>query len=406
MDGLESRGRLVVIGATNMPNVLDPALRRPGRFDREIRIDVPNQIERREILAYYTRKMALGRTIDLDELAELTNGYVGADISALCREAATHAIMARLSSSSEQRDSGGVSQVTRDDFKAAMARVVPSMKRGLGIDVAKTAWTDIGGLDSVKLKLQQAVEWPLTRQAAMRRLGVRAPRGILLFGPPGCSKTTLIKVIATQSHATFLSINGAGLYSPFVGDAERTLRETFRRARATSPSVIFFDEIEAMVGKRALGGSGSNADSVQERILSTLLNEMDGVESADGVLVVGATNRIDMIDAALLRPGRFDRVIYVPPPDRIARKEILRIRAGSMPLADDVDPDSLAGRTEGFSGADMTNLCREAALLALRADMGAQTVDMRHFEAALRLAQPSLSPELLAYYTEMQQAYT
>ncbi|KAJ2681420.1 hypothetical protein H4R19_007344 [Coemansia spiralis] len=253
-----------------------------------------------------------------------------------------------------------------------MARVVPSTKRGLGIDVAQTAWSDVGGLADVKLKLQQAVEWPLTRAAAMKRLGLRAPRGVLLYGPPGCSKTTLIKVVATQTHATFLSINGAALYSPYVGDAERTLRDTFRQARTTSPAVVFFDEIEAMVGKRALGGAAG--DSVQERILSTLLNEMDGVEAADGVLVVGATNRIDMIDPALLRPGRFDRTVYVPPPDRAARAEILRIKARGMPLGPDVDMDELADRTHGFSGADMANLSREAALLVLRQDIGARQV--------------------------------
>ncbi|KAJ2355809.1 hypothetical protein GGF43_002463 [Coemansia sp. RSA 2618] len=402
MDGLKSRGRLVVIGATNLPNVLDPALRRPGRFDREIRIDVPNQIQRRDILAYYTRRMTLEKSIDLDTLAEWTNGYVGADISALCREAATHAITSRLSSKAPAK---APATITRDDFKAAMARVVPSTKRGLGIDIAKTKWTDIGGLEEVKTKLKQCVEWPLTRAAAMKRLGVRAPRGILLFGPPGCSKTTLIKVIATQNKATFLSINGASLYSPFVGDAERTLRETFRQARATRPSVIFFDEVEAMVGKRAMGGSG-NADSVQERILSTLLNEMDGVEAADDVLVVGATNRIDMIDDALLRPGRFDRIVYVPPPDRRSRQEILQIKTRSMPLGSDVDICALADMTEGFSGADIANLAREAAILALRQDMDVQCVDMRHFKEALLVVQPSLKSDLMEMYHDMQQKYT
>ncbi|KAJ2763761.1 hypothetical protein IWQ57_005453, partial [Coemansia nantahalensis] len=281
-----------------------------------------------------------------------------------------------------------------------MARVVPSTKRGLGIDVAVTAWSDVGGLADVKLKLQQAVEWPLTRAAAMARLGLRAPRGVLLYGPPGCSKTTLIKVVATQTRATFLSINGAALYSPYVGDAERTLRETFRQARTTSPAVVFFDEIEAMVGKRALGGAAG--DSVQERILSTLLNEMDGVEAADGVLVVGATNRIDMIDPALLRPGRFDRTVYVPPPDRAARAEILRIKARDMPLGADVDLDVLAERTRGFSGADMANLAREAALLVLRQAIDARQVDMRHFEAALHVVQPSLTAEMMQYYDKMQ----
>ncbi|KAJ2852400.1 hypothetical protein IWW36_000287 [Coemansia brasiliensis] len=397
MDGLESRGRLVVIGATNMPNVLDPALRRPGRFDREIHIDVPNQIQRRKILAFYTRKMTTNM-LDLDILAEQTNGFVGADIAALCREAASNAISNRLLSKQSK------AAVDYNDFKAAMKKVVPSTKRGLGIDVAQTQWSDVGGLEEVKLKLKQCVEWPLTRANTMKRLGIRVPRGILLFGPPGCSKTTLIKVIATQNKATFLSVSGASLYSPFVGDAERTLRELFRKARAARPSVIFFDEIEAMVGKRAMGGSG-NADSVQERILSTLLNEMDGVEAADDVLVVGATNRIDMIDDALLRPGRFDRIIYVPPPDLQAREDILRIKTRSMPLDETVDIGGLARKTELFSGADIANLSREAAILALREGIDAQKVTMRHFEEALQAVQPSLKSDLMEMYRDMQSKY-
>ncbi|KAI9471258.1 hypothetical protein LPJ78_002289 [Coemansia sp. RSA 989] len=397
MDGLESRGRIVVIGATNMPNVLDPALRRPGRFDREIHIDVPNQIQRRKILEFYTRKMTMS-ILDLDMLAEQTNGFVGADIAALCREAASSAINRRLLSKQPK------AAVDYGDFKVAMKKVVPSTKRGLGIDVAQTQWTDVGGLEEVKLKLKQCVEWPLTRANTMKRLGIRMPRGILLFGPPGCSKTTLIKVIATQNKATFLSVSGASLYSPFVGDAERTLRELFRKARSARPSVIFFDEVEAMVGKRAMGGSG-NADSVQERILSTLLNEMDGVEAADDVLVVGATNRIDMIDDALLRPGRFDRIIYVPPPDLQAREDILRIKTRSMPLDDSVDIADIARKTELFSGADIANLVREAAILALREGIDAQRVTMRCFEEALQAVQPSLKPDQMEMYRDMQSKY-
>ncbi|KAJ2449574.1 hypothetical protein EV183_004818 [Coemansia sp. RSA 2336] len=397
MDGLESRGRVVVIGATNMPNVLDAALRRPGRFDREIHIDVPNQIQRRKIFEFYTRKMA--SMLDLDMLAEQTNGFVGADIAALCREAASNAINRRLLTRQPK-----TAVVDHGDFKVAMKKVVPSTKRGLGIDVAQTRWTDVGGLDEVKLKLKQCVEWPLTRAHTMKRLGIRVPRGILLFGPPGCSKTTLIKVIATQNKATFLSVSGASLYSPFVGDAERTLRELFRKARSARPSVIFFDEVEAMVGKRAMGGSG-NADSVQERILSTLLNEMDGVETADDVLVVGATNRIDMIDDALLRPGRFDRIVYVPPPDLQAREDILRIKTRAMPLDDSVDIAAIARRTEMFSGADIANLVREAAILALRQGIDAQRVTMQCFAEALQAVQPSLKSDQMEMYRDMQSKY-
>ncbi|KAJ1941824.1 hypothetical protein FBU59_003385 [Linderina macrospora] len=397
MDGLKGRGRVVVIGATNRPNSLDPALRRPGRFDREISIDVPNQIARAKILQYYLRKMPT-HNIDIADLAESTNGYVGADLSALCREAAMQAINARLS------DSNRNGLVTQNDFMQAMRHVVPSITRGVGIDVAETTWTDVGGLKETKLKLVQAVQWPLEHASTMQRLGVKPPRGILMYGPPGCSKTTLVKIIATQTKATFLSINGAALYSPYVGDSEKAVREIFKRARASSPAVIFFDEVEAIVGKRAFDSS-TGGDSVQERILSTLLNEMDGVEVANNVLVIGATNRIDMIDAALLRPGRFDRIIYVPPPDCGARKEILQIRARRMPLAEDVEFDRLAMETEGFSGADLANLSREAALIALRENIEESKVTMGHFELAMQAVQPSLKKDLMEYYARMQREF-
>ncbi|KAI8320519.1 AAA-domain-containing protein [Martensiomyces pterosporus] len=404
MDGLKSRGRLVVIGATNLPNSLDPALRRPGRFDREISIDVPNQVARAKILRYYTQKMPTHSDLDIDDVAESTNGYVGADLAALCREAATHAITTQL----EGKRTAGTVGVSRADFTEAMKKVVPSIKRGLGIDIAETKWDDVGGLDDVKLKLKQAVQWPLEHAHTMQRLGMQAPRGILMYGPPGCSKTTLVKIIATQTKATFFSINGAALYSPYVGDSERTVREIFKRARASSPSVVFFDEVEAIVGKRAFdsANAGSGGDSVQERILSTLLNEMDGVDVGGNVLVVGATNRIDMMDAALLRPGRFDRVIYVPPPSRDARQDILAIRARRMPLSHDVDLEQLAEMTEGFSGADLANLSREAALLALRQDIGVQKVGMNHFLGALRSVQPSLKSDLMEYYERMQREFS
>ncbi|KAJ1822056.1 hypothetical protein LPJ56_001006 [Coemansia sp. RSA 2599] len=391
MDGLRGRGRLVVVGATNRPDSLDPALRRPGRFDREISIDVPDQSAREKILRHCTRRMPLDRSVDFQVLAESTNGYVGADISSLCVEAATRAVDRR-------------GPVGMGDFVDAMGRMVASTKRGLGIDVAKTRWEDVGGLGQIKEKLQQAVQWPLERAQTMRRLGITPPRGVLLYGPPGCSKTTLVKVIATQTRASFFSLSGASIYSPYVGDSEKAVREVFRKARASAPSVLFFDEIETMVGKRSAESTG---DSVQERILSTMLNEMDGVDGMlDGVLVIGATNRVDMVDAALLRPGRFDRVLYVPPPDERARREILGIRARRMALADDVDMDRLARCTEGFSGADLANLAREAAMLALRRDLVASSVTMDDFDRAMGVVQPSLNPEMMSFYKDISQQFS
>ncbi|CAG8644298.1 7076_t:CDS:10, partial [Racocetra fulgida] len=321
MDGMESRGRLIVIAATNRPNAIDPALRRPA-------VDVPSEQSRFEILKSQTFKMPLGDDVDL---ASVTNGYVGADLASLCREAAMNAVHRQVT-----LEKNGM-----DDFTGAMLHVVPSLRRGYHINVGKINWDDIGGLEDVK---KQAVEWPIKYRHTFERLGLKPPNGILLYGPPGCSKTTLAKVIASTSGATFLSINGAQLYSPYVGDSEQIIRTTFQRARSTSPSIIFFDEIDAIVGKRSLGSSG-NSDSVQERILSMLLNEMDGIEVTTSVLVV------------------------VPPPDFSARKLILKIYTSNMPLGDDVDLNLIAKQTELYTGADLKNLCRESAIISLR-EMG------------------------------------
>ncbi|KAJ2402635.1 hypothetical protein GGI23_000567, partial [Coemansia sp. RSA 2559] len=392
MDGVEARrGRLVVIGATNLPNALDPALRRPGRFDREVLVDVPNTEARLSILRYYTREMPLDN-VDLEQLAEATSGYVGADIGALCREAAVIGLQA-----TKTKEEGGESvKLGMHEFTEAMKRTVPALRRGLAIDVGHTRYEDIGGLDALKQTMQRIFDWPKNHAAAMRRLGVRQPRGILMYGPPGCSKTTIVKAVAAQERVAFFSINGASVYSAYVGDAERTVRQVFRQARAASPSVVFFDEIDAIVGKRQ---KGAKADGVQERVLSTMLNEMDGIEATHGVVVVGATNRIDLLDAALLRPGRFDKVVYVPPPDHAARMDILKIKMRAMP-ADAVDVAALARRTEGYSGADLDNVCREAALLALRSDLGATSVKWQHFEHALGIVGPSLTANAMVPYVE------
>ncbi|KAJ3403574.1 spermatogenesis-associated protein 5-like protein 1 [Chytriomyces hyalinus] len=402
MDGMKARSnRLIVIGATNRPNAIDAALRRPGRFDREIAIDAPNESSRLAILkdlavaskgTNNVNTLPLAKDVNFEALAISTNGYVGADLAALWREAWVHCLENERACLSNQ------------DFTYALANTTPSTTRGHAVSVPHgLTWESVGGLEDVKLKLKQSVEWPITRRAVFQRLGLKPPRGILLYGPPGCSKTTLVRVIASTSNATFLSINGASLYSPFVGDSEQSVRSLFQRARLSSPSVIFLDEIDAIVGSRDLSGGGGGArDSTQESVLSSLLNEMDGIEGAKDVLVVGATNRPDMIDAALMRPGRFDKILYVPPPDEPSRLKILHLYSKGMPLSSNASKhlEAIASKTDRYTGADLESLCREAAFAALRESQHAAAgyVETRHLESALSTVKPSLSVEMLAQY--------
>jgi transitional endoplasmic reticulum ATPase len=379
---LES-GAVTVVALTSQADRLDPALRRPGRFDREIDVGVPNVADRREILAVHARGVRLADDVDLELVAQQCVGFVGADLAALCREAAFGAL----------RDTRA--SVARADFAAAMRVIVPTLKRSTTVELDKSVtWDSIAGVADVKQTLREAVEWPLVYADAFRAFGIGAPRGILLYGPPGCSKTMLARACANATHCSFVSLDGAAIYSPYLGDAEAALREAFHTARQTTPAIVFLDEVDALVGARNMGGGQDAGDRVQQRVLSTLLNEMDGVSGADGVLVIGATNRADLLDAALMRPGRFDRCVYVPPPDATARRAIIELYARRSPLAGDVDFGALAARTEGYTGADLAALCREAAMCVLRASGAApvaQPIGQAHFDAALRVVRPSLT---------------
>jgi transitional endoplasmic reticulum ATPase len=401
MDGLQERGQVVVIGATNRPDAVDPALRRPGRFDREIWINPPDFKGRYEILLIHTRNMPLAPDVDLRKLAEVTHGFSGADLAALAREAAISALrraiqsgLIDLNQSSIPPETFEKIKVTMADFINALKEIIPSALREIHIEVPRVRWEDVGGLENVKQELREAVEWPLKYPERFKKFGLRPPKGILLFGPPGTGKTLLAKAVATESGANFIAVRGPEIFSKWVGESEKTVREIFRKARMAAPAVIFIDEIDALATARGLGGDSL----VGERVVAQLLAEMDGVKALENVVVIAATNRPDLVDPALLRPGRFDRIIYVPPPDFRARLEILLIHTKATPLAKDVDLEELARRTEGYSGADLELLVREATFLALREDINAKEVSMRHFEEALKKVRPSVTPDMLKFY--------
>jgi transitional endoplasmic reticulum ATPase len=405
MDGLSGRGNVIVIGATNRPGALDPALRRPGRFDREIEIGVPDKKGRYEIVQIHTRGMPLAEDVDLKKLSEMTHGYTGADVSALCRETAMKALRRYLPQINleEERIPPSVlekMEVKMEDFMNAYKEVTPTAMREVYIEVPTVHWDDIGGLDEVKQELKEAVEWPIKSPEIFERLGVKPPKGILLYGPPGCGKTLLARAVATESEANFITIKGPEVFSKWVGESEKAIREVFRKARMAAPSVIFFDEMDSLVPRRGLGFGDSG---VSERVISQLLTEMDGIVTLEDIVVIAATNRPDLVDPAVLRPGRFDRLIYVPEPDEKSKLQIFKIYTKNMPLAKDVNLSQLVTMAKNYSGADIEALCREAAMHALRRDVNAKEVTMIDFQEATKTLGPSISPDMEKWYKSFMQ---
>ena len=414
MDGMSSRGKVVVIGATNRINAIDPALRRPGRFDREIEIGVPDRNGRLEILQIHTRGMPLDKDVNLEKLADISHGFVGADLQALSKEAAMRAlrkVLPEIDLSSENIPSEILKKiiVTMQDFVDVAKEMEPSAMREVFVEVPDVKWEDIGGLADIKQELQEAVEWPLKYQSAFTFADAKPPKGILLYGPPGTGKTLMAKAAANESEANFISIKGPELLSKWVGESEKGVREIFRKARQAAPCIVFFDEIDAITPIRG-GGLGGGDSHVTERLISQLLTELDGLEILTNVIVIAATNRPDIIDPALLRPGRFDRLLYVPPPDRDSRIQIIRIHTKKKPLAEDVTIDQLADHTDGYTGADIASLSSAAVMLALReyvskypdpneSDKHLQElrIHMHHFEEAMKKVRPLSTQELKMY---------
>ncbi|MGI0091802.1 MAG: CDC48 family AAA ATPase, partial [Nitrososphaerales archaeon] len=403
MDGLEARGKVIVIAATNRPNAIDPALRRPGRFDREIEIKVPDKRGRFEILQIHTRHMPLTQEVDLEKLSAVTHGFVGADLEYLCKEGAMKTLRRMLPELKLEEDKLQPEflnrlQVTMDDFENALKDVMPSAMREVYLETPDVRWSDIGGLETIKKELQEAVEWPLKYPDLYTAIGYSMPKGILLYGPSGTGKTLLAKSVATESEANFISVRGPELLSKWVGESERGVREVFRRARQASPCVIFFDEIDALAPIRGLGGDSM----VTERVVSQLLTELDGIQALNGVVVLAATNRMDMVDPALLRAGRFDKLLFIPPPDKSARKKILDIQTKHKPISKELDLDRVAEMMDGFTGADITSVVNTAVSLVLQEYVAKfpkpedakknatdAVVTMKHFEDAIRKVKTS-----------------
>ncbi len=407
MDGMKSRGKVVVIAATNRPNAIDPALRRPGRFDREIEIGVPDVQGRLEILKIHTRNMPLDKNVSLEDIARMTHGFVGADLEALVKEAAMNVLREKLPELKLEENERITQEflekliVRQEDFINALKNVRPSAMREVSIEVPNVKWTDIGGLEKVKQLIIESVEWPLKYKKSFERMGIKPPRGILLYGPPGTGKTLLAKAVANESEANFISIKGPELLSKWVGESERGVREIFRKARQVSPCVVFFDEIDGLAPRR-----GYDAGSrVTEKVVNQLLTELDGLQELTDVVVIASTNRPDIIDPALLRPGRFDKLIFVPPPDLESRKKIFEVHTKKMPLDKNVNLNELAKLTEGFSGADIKAVCYEAGMIALRKNMEAVKVTKSHFLKAIKDVGPSITKTQTKKYEEFFSAF-
>lgn len=404
MDGLKSRGKVVVIGATNRVNAIDPALRRPGRFDREIEISVPGKKGRKTILSIHTRGMPLTKDVNLDEIASVTHGFVGADLESLTKEAAMNVLRKLLPKmkldSEEQIPKEMLDKliVQHEDFLEALKVVRPSAMREVLVETPNISWNDVGGLDYLKQELQEAVEWPLKFPEIFERMGIRPSRGILLYGPPGTGKTLIAKAVAKESEANFIQVKGPSLLSMWVGKSEEGMRKVFERARQVAPCIVFFDEIDALAGKRGM----ETGTKVTERVLNQMLAEMDGLEDMKGILVLGATNRPDMLDPALLRPGRFDKILLVNAPNEEGRLKILEIHTKKMPLAKGIELKDLAKLTDGYTGADLEAFTREAAMLALRENKDAKQVSKKNFEEALKKVKPSVTRSTIDIYKKIE----
>ena len=406
LDGMQGRDNVVVIGATNRQDAIDPALRRPGRFDREIEIGVPDKNGRAEIIGIHTRGMPISDDFDVEWLLDNTNGFVGADISALVRESAMKALrryLPEIDLDEEQIPPEVLEKmaVIMADFRMAIKEVEPSALREIYLEVPEVSWDEVGGLQEIKDRLKESIEWPLTKPELFEHFGINPPRGIVLFGAPGTGKTLLAKAIASEAKANFITIKGPELISKWVGESEKAVREVFKKAKQSSPSIIFLDEFESIAGiRRSSSGEGSD---VINRVVNQLLSSMDGVEGMEGVIVVAATNRPEMIDPALLRSGRFERVMHVPPPDPEALKSILEIHTENMPLGK-FSLDEIASKLENYTGADIEAVCREAGLIAMRADR--KTVSKKHFEEAVERVRPTVTDEMMLYYNRMEDLLT